>query len=308
MTLLALTLAATAPVGVSQVIEAPLDRGFVRSSSIMMNVEEMLGPRMRRDPGESNYGPGFPAVWIAEIQFKPVRMVKIPLTDPATKTTARETVWYMVYRVIPRNYVDLAGDQAARESLQRRLEDVDVDPQNDFDPVRSETLLMPRFVLQTTDKGAEERYVDEVNHQAQKVIFRREFQREAASLPLLSSIQAIDRIPEPVSADDKDPLLKARYGVAIWRNVNPKTDFFEIEMTGFSNAYRVTATEDGKLKVEDKGVMQQFERPGDEFDQSEREFRVIGKPRWVYLPREATFEVPDAISVLGSQSAEKSVQ
>lgn len=307
-TVLALSLAGTTQVAVSQVIEAPLDRGFARSSSIRMNVEEMLGPRIQRKPGESNYGPGFPALWISEIQYKPVRMVRIPITDPGTKKTGMELVWYMVYRVIPRNYVDLAGDAAARDSLQRRLNDADVDPQNKEEPIRAESLLMPRFVLQTTDEGAEERYVDEVNYQAQKAIFHREFQREAKNLPMLNSIQAIAEVPEPVSVEDKEPLRNARYGVAIWRNVNPKTDFFEVEMTGFTNAYRLTPGQDGKLMIEDKGVIQRFKRPGDQFDQDEEEVRLIGNPRWVYFPREATFEVPDAISVLGNQQAEKAVQ
>jgi hypothetical protein len=305
---LALTVAGTAPVAVSQVIQAPLDQGFARSSSIVMNVEEMLGPRIKRDPGEASYGPGFPALWISEIQYKPVRMVRIPITDPATKKTANELVWYMVYRLIPRNYVDLAGNAEARANLQRRLEDVDVDPQNEVEPLRAETVLLPRFVLQTTDDGEEERYVDEVNHQAEQAIFRREFQREAKKLTLLNSIEAIAGIPEPVSMEDKEPLRSALYGVAIWRNVNPRTDFFEIEMTGFTNAYQMTSTEDGRLKIADKGVIQKFKRPGDRFDQPETEIRFIGEPQWVYLPREATFELPDAISVLGNQQAEKPIQ
>jgi len=308
ITVLALSLAGTAQVAVSQVIEAPLDRGFARSSSIRMNVEEMLGPRIQRAPGEASFGPGYPALWIAEIQYKPVRMVRIPITDPATRRTATELVWYMVYRVIPRNYVDLAGNETARDNLQRRLNDVDVDPQNDPEPIRAESLLLPRFVLHTTDEGADERYVDEVNHQAQKAIFHREFQREAASLRLLNSVDAIAGIPEPVSVDDRDPLRNARYGVAIWRNVNPRTDFFEIEMTGFTNAYRVSPAEDGKLKIEDKGIVQKFERPGDHIDQEEEEVRLIGNPRWVYLPREATFELPEEISVLGNEQTEKKVQ
>ena len=281
-----------------QTVRAPLDHGFARSSSIVVNVNEMLGTRSRREEGEPVLGPGYPALWIAEVQFKPPRMRRMPVTDPTTKKTSNELVWYMVYRVIPRDYTDLAGSADEKVRLQKRLADDTVDPQNKADEVRAGNLMMPRFILKTTDEGSRHDYVDEVNRQIQKAVFKREFRRDAANLQLLSSIEAISTVKSQVAADDPDALNKALYGVAIWRNVDPNTDFFNVEMYGFTNLYRLTATDDGKIQVEDKCIVQEFGRPGDNILQDEKEFRVKGDPIWDYKAREDKFDLPDALSVL----------
>lgn len=281
-----------------QTVRAPLDHGFARSSSIAVKVNEMLGTRSRREEGEPILGPGYPALWIAEVQFKPPRMRRMSVTDPTTKKTSNELVWYMVYRVIPRDYTDLAGSADAKVRLQKRLADDTVDPQNKADEVRAGNLLMPRFILKTTDEGSKHEYVDEVNRQIQKAVFKREFRRDAANLQLLSSIEAISTVKSQVAADDPDALNKALYGVAIWRCVDPNTDFFHVEMYGFTNLYRLTATDDGKIQVEDKCIVQEFGRPGDNILQDEKEFRVKGDPIWIYRAREDKFDLPDALSVL----------
>ena len=83
----------------AQLIRAPLDTGFVRTSSIAMSVDEMLGSQKARPTGEPILGPGYPALWIAEVQYKPVRHLFMNVTDPVTRETKRELVWYMIYRV-----------------------------------------------------------------------------------------------------------------------------------------------------------------------------------------------------------------
>ena len=274
----------------AQSVQAPLDRGFARSSSIALTVDEMLGTRVQRSDGPPVLGPGYPALWVAEVQYKPVRLLRMKVTDPKTERTARELVWYMVYRVIPRDYTDLAGDE--RDELRRRLHDTATEPNNDVDPDLAPHLLMPRFVLQTTDVGSFHRYPDEVNLEIQRAVFQREFRQGASQLPLLNSVQAITPVEGSVSQDDADPLKKALYGVAIWRNVDPDTDFFVVEMTGFSNAYRITKDDSGEV-VEQKCIVQRFGRPGDRFDQHEREFRVIGDPEWIYVRRQATLRNSD---------------
>lgn len=292
----------------AQTIQAKLDRGFVRSSSVALNVKEMLGTQLDRAPGEAILGPGYPALWMAEVQYKPVRLLRMPVTDPATNTTAEELVWYMVYRVIPRDYTDLAGSDEAKASLLKRLRDDAVDPQNEADELHMDSLLMPRFILQTTDADAQHVYVDEIHHQIQQAVFAREFRREAARLKLLNSVEAISTIGTQVAADDPDALSHALYGVAVWRNVDPETDFFRVVMCGFTNAYRLSAADDGTIQVEDKCIVQEFGRPGDRFAQSEREFRVSGNPKWVYRPREARFDIPNALSVLGNRTPDTTVE
>jgi hypothetical protein len=306
--LLAVVCGNTPRVAYSQTIQAKLDRGFARTSSIVASVQEMLGTQLDRKDDEPILGPGFPALWMAEIQYKPVRLLRMPVTDPATGNTSPELVWYMIYRVIPRDYTDLAGSPEAKAKLLKRLRDEAVAPRNDADAIRADSLLMPRFVLQTTDEGAQHQYVDEINHQIQRAVFEREFRREAADLKLLNSVAAISAVGAQVAADDPEALSHALYGVAIWRNVDAETDFFRVVMSGFTNAYRLTATEDGKIQVEDRCIVQEFGRPGDRFAQSEREFRVEGEPKWVYKVRDAQFDIPDALSILGNRSPDTSVK
>jgi len=160
---------------------------------------------------------------------------------------------------------------------------------------------MPRFILRTKDEGEEQTYEDEVNHQIEKIVRQREFRRAAKDLVPYNSVHAMRELPKMVSVEDPSPLQHARYGVAIWRHVDPTTDFFEVDMYGMSNAYRITESADGKLEVADKAVRQQFRRPGDDIDESEREIRLVGNPEWLYLTRESTIEVPNAISVLSNR-------
>lgn len=283
-------------VSVAQLIKAPLTEGFARSSSIDMSVDEMLGSTKPRKADEAILGPGFPALWIAEIQFKPVRLTRMAVVDPKSKQVSRELVWYMVYRIIPRDYTELAGD--GQPDLIKKLRDTERDPANASDPLRAVPITIPRFVLHTEDKDAEKDYVDEVNLEIQKAIFDREVGRRGASLQLLNSVEAISDVAAPVSVKDTDPLAKARYGVAVWRNVDPKTDFFTVYMSGLTNAYRISKDSAGATVVEQKVAQQRFTRPGDEFLQEEQEFRVVGDPAWVYRVRNADLQIPNLDTVL----------
>lgn len=278
-----------------QLIRAELNQGFVRTSSIAVTVDEMLGAQKTRKADEPIVGPGYPALFIAEVQFKPVRFVRMDVTDPVTGQTRRELVWYMVYRSIPRDYTELAGN--SQPDLLTKLEDPKTQPNNSIDPATSYPLMIPRFVLKTDDVGQNETYYDEVNVQIQRSVFAREFQERASGLKLRNSIGAIVEVKgmdDWVSVNDPDPLSKATYGVAVWRNVNEKTDYFTIQMTGFSNAYRITS--DGI--VERKVIEQKFGRPGDQYSQDEMEFRVLGDPSWKYSPSDSRINVRNYQQIL----------
>lgn len=128
---------------------------------------------------------------------------------------------------------------------------------------------------------------------------------------MLNSVEAIAEVGEAVPGDDEDALSKAVYGVAVWRNVDPRADFFSVIMSGFSNAYRISTDANGNRIVEEKVIVQRFARPGDEFDQDEQEFRFIndldtdgdGKidvrfPNWQYQVREAKLNIDHLDTVL----------
>lgn len=300
----------------AQLIRAPLTEGFARTSSIDMSVDEMLGPQKARAAGEAILGPGYPDLRIAEVQFKPVRLMRLPVTDPRTGETASELVWYLVYRVIPRDYTELAGD--GRDDLLTKLSDPETDPANQLDPPRAMPLRMPRFLLVTSDSGEQVVYHDEVNLQVQEAVFRREMARRGTEDRILNSVSGIVELMagDAVSVNDPDPLANAAYGVAIWRNVDPETDFFSVYMTGFSNAYRISQSPEGDVEVQEKVIHQKFARPGDQFLQDEQEFRLIDDedvdgdgapdlrfPRWEYRQRPATIDVPEFDSILRNAQA-----
>ncbi|MCA9036153.1 MAG: hypothetical protein KDA91_13545 [Planctomycetaceae bacterium] len=292
----------------AQLIRAPLTDGFARTSSIDVSVDEMLGFRKVRKPEEAILGPGYPALQMLEIQYKPVRMVRMPVTDPKTGKVSRELVWYMVYRTIPRDYTELAGDGQAE--LLVKLSDPEHDPANSTDPKQVQPLMLPRFILRVDDKGSEKEHLDELNLQIQQMVFEREFGRRGADLRLHNSVDGIQSYPDPVRTlgpdADAKPLDKATYGVAIWRNIDPKTDYFTVFMSGLSNAYRISTDAAGARVVEEKVVKQQFARPGDEFLQDEKEFRIEEKPEWLYRAKNVQLDVPQVDTIL--RNAQKSAE
>jgi len=295
----------------AQVVRAPLNEGFVRTSSIAMSVDEMLGTRKVRGADEPILGPGYPALWIGEVQFKPLRLMRLNWTDAASGETRQEIVRYMVYRVIRRDYTELAG--AEKAALERKLADSEIDPANALDSETTNPLNMPRFLLQAQelDGTVTASWQDEVSVTIQNAVFAREMGRRGRDLKLLNSVEALQEVGPPVPADDADALAKAYYGVAVWRNVDDQADYFTVYMSGFSNAYRISKDAQGQAVFEEKVIVQKFERPGDEFLQEEIEFRLVdegdtnsdGKPDvryplWQYRPRKFTTQIPNLDSIL----------
>ncbi len=135
----------------AQVIRGPLGEGFDRSSSVDVSVDEMLGMKKPRAANEDIVGPGFPSLWITEIQYKSVRLMRLPVVDPATGKTTDELVWYMVWRLIPRDYTELAG--AGRPDLLKKLSDPDQDPLNDTDALRANSIQIPRLSFSSKTKA-----------------------------------------------------------------------------------------------------------------------------------------------------------
>lgn len=206
-------------------------------------------------------------LWVLEVDFKPMRMIPVEVTDPRTGKKAREWIWYMAYRAINR-------------PVERRADETDTEPQNDYDVQPQRPLFVPEFTLLTsvTEGGPTEILRDTIIPEAEPLIRARE-KRE-----LKNSVSVVREIPEvtPVGAAAEDVI----YGVAIWRGVDPETDFFTVFMSGFSNGYRVTRGPDDKPLIERRIVMQEFWRPGDRFDQQEVEIRLKGDPTWLYVADE----------------------
>lgn len=293
-----------------QVVRAPLNEGFARTSSIAMSVDEMLGVKKDRKLDEPIVGPGYPSLWIAEVQFKSIRLMRLELPNPQTGKLQKELIRYMVYRVIRRDYTELAG--ADRANLEKKLADPDLDPANVLDADFQMPLQMPRFLLETEDKDGNVQlaYTDEISVAIQNAVFEREMGRRGSSLKLLNSVEAISEIGDPVPNSDPDELLKALYGVAVWRNVDSKADFLKVTMSGFTNAYRISGSADNRI-VEEKVIVQKFTRPGDEYLQEETELRFLDEadtdgdrkmdtryPLWTYRAKPVKLNIRDMDTVL----------
>ena len=246
---------ASAQGGTAAKERAPLTDGFeVRVDAIATNEEILRQPNL----------------WVMEVTFKSMRMRWIHLKDPKTGQTKRELIWYLVYKAVNR-------------PLDRRKPKEDTKPRNIEDAPPS-VLFVPEFTLVATDGGRRTIYPDIVLPQAQADILKRE-SRYPGQPKLKNCLQAIGSVPAETPEGAKKE--NAIYGVAIWRGVDPKTDFFEIYMSGFSNGYR----NQGKL-VYRKTIVQKFARPGDEFFQNEAEIKRDGDAKWIEWPSDSVAKPP----------------
>ena len=225
-------------------------------------------------------------LWVMRVDFKPVRLARVSVTDEATGQTRQELVWYLAWR-------------ATNAPLRTPERDTSAEPRNEFDPPPGERMFVPEFLLVTED-GTQTAHYDEILPTAFGQIRRREFRGELAGVAPKNTVTAAGPLPALKDGGDAEPI----YGIATWRGIDPTTDKFTVYLGGFSNGYRIEQGPDGKDRVARRTGVLQFWRPGDEFGEDEREFRVgidprdrgpeaetIGAPKWEYLPDEA--RLPD---------------
>ena len=185
-----------------------------------------------------------PGMWIMEeFTFLPPRMIMVEVPGKG-----RKLLWYMVYRV-----------------------------KNKGDAPR---LFVPKFLL-VDDKG--NAYLDRVIPKAERAIQA----REDPLRPLENSVTVVG-VLDP---DVEEGIDRATYGVAIWEDVNPRLNAFDIMVEGLSNGFKelkdpatgevVTDPVTGSPKLQRKTLVLKFARPGDEFNQNEREIRYLGH-EWIY--------------------------
>jgi len=159
-----------------------------------------------------------PDLWIHELRFKTMRMIETEVTDPKTGTRRAELFYYLVYNAVNRE-------------IESRSDDTDTVPVNPYDKDPVPNLLVPKVTLVSTDNGVRRVVEDSIVPEAQAAIERRE------GLELLNSVEAVQRVTDVVAADDTE--AKGFNGVVIFRDVNPKTDYFTVFITGFSNGYKL---------------------------------------------------------------------
>ena len=237
-------------------------------------------------------------LWVMQVDFKPMRLVRLPVTDPETGETTRELVWYLVWR-------------AANRPLRTPERQDGTTPVNELDDPPGPKQFVPELVLIGED-GTAKQYQDVILPSALPLIERRELRGNFAEFTLNTTVSAAGDLP-PLKEGDLRPEDYV-YGVATWTGVDPETDRFTVLLNGFSNGYQRTDGPDGRPVIQRRTGILKFWRPGDAVDEDEREFRVgvdprgdqpalAGLPQWEYLADEATDS--DGEADAGADVAEK---
>lgn len=214
-------------------------------------------------------------IWNLEFSFKPLRMIEVDVPQPSGKLQ-RKKLWYLVYRVKNNGYhlgVKAEEDDWKHKTFTTQL-------------INQPVYFFPHFVMQATveetrREGGERRheyvkkeYLDRVIPAAMKPIA----DRERLGAPLYDSV-SITKVAIPVSDDKVD---RGVWGVAIWEDIDARTDYFSIFVQGLTNAYQFEdpegAYKDGDppgtgRKFTQKNLQLNFHRQGDQYLQHENEVR-----------------------------------
>jgi hypothetical protein len=204
-------------------------------------------------------------LWALEVELRPMRLAYVQAVNPRTGEKSSEMVWYLVYKVVNR--------PTPKPPL--GTESVPVNVQDASPPA----LCVPRATLVIEDPDIRGAVTDSIVPEALAEILRRE------QLPLKTSVQMAGPLPKATSSNPKEE--NEKYGVFMFRGVNPRTTSFSVYLSGFSNAYKIGKDESGKSMVLRRTIRVPYRRFADRYDQFAREIKQIGEPKWIYVPDEA---------------------
>lgn len=214
---------------------------------------------------------------VMEVQFKPMRMIWVELTNPQTGKKERQAVWYLVYRAVTR-------------PTPARADETDTRPINVVDPAPKPVDFVPEFTLTTYDDPKNPIpaaiHQDQIQPEALAAI-RAVEQRPASQFTkrgIEHGLSVIQPFPNAIAEDAPPEEQDWVYGVATWTGIDPKTDFCSVTMRGFSNAFDVRPGPNGEAQPWRKVLVQKFTRRGDEFDPTHWEYEFDGDPQWDYQP------------------------
>ena len=202
-------------------------------------------------------------IWGLEFTFKPFRMIEVDLPQASGKMQ-RKTLWYMVYRV---RYL---GAEVHFEKQREEIEAIsDGDRYVRFRNTKKDTAFryfMPYFTLRSHVFAKE--YLDLIIPAATDDIAA----VEKVGAPILNSIEMANT---KLMREDAET-GKGVWGVVVWEDVDPRTNFFSLYIQGLTNAYRYNDTASSDLSKNDpiatgrelevKTLQLNFYRPGDTID------------------------------------------
>lgn len=191
-------------------------------------------------------------VYCLEFAFKPVRMIEVDVNTPIG--VQRKNVWYLLYRV---RY--LGGDlkpvpepDAFNNQVYATPESVSAEWVRFFPTMRLDTLGLGKV------------YLDKPQPMAVRAIAN----RERVGKPIYNTIE-MQTLKIELSTESQDNSI---WGVATWIDVDPRTDFFTVQVQGLTNAQQLELEGD-KLKYLQKTLVLHFSRPGDTISELEDRIR-----------------------------------
>lgn len=204
----------------------------------------------------------FRDIWQYEFSFTGLRQMSQPIRQPSGQI-AQNNIWYMVYRV--RNLGKSMGFEQvkANPNFDRQLYELQKNKQDAGKPPE----FLPRFTLEgwviPAEKSEYEEaiYRDFIDPSLVKMIQ----QREDSGRKLLSTVQ-MSQAEIPVI---KDPASDGVWGVAVWKDVDPRIDYLSVYVSGLTNAYRIRKDSDGNIDLDKKTLQLNFWRPGDTVSESQ---------------------------------------
>ncbi len=192
-------------------------------------------------------------VWGLEFSFKPVRLIEVDIPLLSGKFE-KKVIWYLVYKV---RYTgeDLVPTIAA---------EVPGSPDKvKFEAVR----FIPRFTILSKERNI---VADaKILPSAIEAIAA----RERVGKRLLDHIE-ISKLPIDATTSDDD---KSVGGVATWTDIDPRLDFFAVDVRGLTNAYKIRIDANGETNFDRKTLRIYHWRPGDAIDEAKDRI-LLGLP------------------------------
>jgi hypothetical protein len=193
-------------------------------------------------------------IWAMEFGFKPVRMIAVDMTNDNGETQSK-LVWYLLYYVRYRG-----GDLQSTPSKDPFGNEVFAQPSASGSKVSRR--FLPGFVLNASALGT--RYQSRFIPEAIPLIA----EKERVGKPIYDSI-AIQKVPVPLSTDKESHDV---WGVATWTDIDPRTDFFSVEVRGLTNAQKSEMV-NGDIVSQQKTLVLNFSRPGDTINELQDRIR-----------------------------------
>ncbi|MEX0585994.1 MAG: hypothetical protein WD176_05090 [Pirellulales bacterium] len=226
-------------------------------------------------------------IWNLEFTFKPLRMVRVDVPQ-RDGTMDRKVIWYMVYRVKNKGGHLKPRLRDKDEQLEAAEGQAPVTlPKGTYAVDKVDEVLLPfaskpstglkffpMFLLETQDEAKVKSFNDHIMPVAVPAIQR----REDANRTLLNTVE-MTKATIQLSTEQID---KSVWGVVTWEDVDPKTDYFSIYISGLTNAYRWKDNPEAVKPGTPPGAGRTFTRrmlklnlwrPGDEYLQHEEEIR-----------------------------------